>query len=172
MAENDDSIDSIDGLGRNRIKSDGNKKPAVELTGNQQKALTEILSSGTMEEAARRAGISKSTLYEWLKQEPFRLRLEEARQAVFNEGLAVLKGATEKAARKLIALLDSKDETTLRLTAREILILALKLKETQDLETRIGNIEELLKAREEWRGSLRGKGKDSDLIKIGPQGAS
>jgi len=169
MDDNDDAVDSSECPRRNRIEPDGNKKPTPELTGNQLKALSEILASGTMEEASSRAGISKSTLYEWLKQKAFRKRLEEAREAVFNEALAVLKGATEKAARKLIALLDSKDETTQRLTAREILSLALKAKEMQDLETRIGNIEEILKAREELHSYQMEKGKASSPFQIVPK---
>jgi len=138
---------SIKEAGRKRTELNGNQKPRPKLTGKHLKAIAEILAAGTMEEAARRSGVSKSTLYEWMKQEPFYKRLEEARAEVFNEGLGIIKAGTSKAARKLIELLDSRNENTRRLTAQEILALSLKISETQEIERRLERLEELLEAR-------------------------
>lgn len=149
MSRSSDENVSMKEAGRKPTEPNGNQKPRSELTGKQLKAIAEILAVGTMEEAARHTGISKTTLYEWQKQELFRTRLEEARADVFNEGLNRIKGATEKAARKLIELLDSRNENTRRLTAREVLALGMKVDETQRLEKRIEQLEEILAARAE-----------------------
>jgi molybdenum-dependent DNA-binding transcriptional regulator ModE len=142
-----DEIVIINGIGRKRMKQNGNQKQQPELKAKQLRAIMVIIEAGSMEEAARRAGVGKTALYEWMKQEPFRKRLEEARAEVFNEGLGVIKAGTSKAARKLIELLDSRNENTRRLTAQEILALSLKIKETQEFERRIERLEELLEAR-------------------------
>jgi len=147
MSLRSDEVVSMKEAGRKRTELNGNQKPRPKLRGKQLKAIAEILETGSMEEAARRSGVSKTTLYEWMKQEPFRKRLEEARAEVFNEGLGIIKAGTSKAARKLIELLDSRNENTRRLTAQEILALSLKISETQEIERRLERLEELLEAR-------------------------
>lgn len=119
-----------------------------DLTDRQLRAIPAILEASSMEAAARAAGLSKGTLYEWLKQTPFRERLEAAREELFREGLSQLKGATRKAAQQLIGLLDARNENTRRLTAREILSLSLKIAEIQELEKRIERLEETLEAQD------------------------
>ena len=134
-----------------RTKANGSERErgARELTERQRRAIPPILESQTIEAAARAAGISKTTLYEWMKQDPFRLELEASRAALFKEGMDALKGAAGKAARKLVELLDSRNENTRRLTAREVLALGMKIDETQRLEKRIEQLEEILAARAE-----------------------
>ena len=129
------------------MKQNGNQKQRPELKAKQLRAIMAIIEAGSMDGAARQAGVGKTALYEWMKQEPFRKRLEEARTEVFNEGLGIIKAGTSRAARKLIELLDSRNENTRRLTAREILALSLKIKETQELEKRLERLEEILEAR-------------------------
>lgn len=129
------------------MKQNGNQKQQPELKAKQLRAIMAIIEAGSMDGAARQAGVGKTALYEWMKQEPFRKRLEEARAEVFNEGLGVIKAGTSKAARKLIELLDSRNENTRRLTAQEILALSLKISETQEIERRLERLEELLEAR-------------------------
>jgi len=133
--------------GRKRMKQNGNQKRQPELKAKQLRVIMAIIEAGSMDGAARQAGVGKTALYEWMKQKPFRKRLEEARAEVFNEGLGVIKAGTSKAARKLIELLDSRDENTRRLTAQEILALSLKIAETQELEKRLERLEEILEAR-------------------------
>jgi hypothetical protein len=117
------------------------------LTARQRRALPFILEAPTMEAGARAAGVSKTTLYEWLKRDPFRAQLEAARADLFKEGMGALKGAAGKAARRLIELLDSKNENTRRLTAREVLALSMRIDETEGLEKRIEALEESLLSR-------------------------
>jgi transposase len=133
--------------GRTKPNESERVMKARELTDRQRRAIPAMLEGKTIEAAAQAAGVSKTTLYEWMKQKPFRKRLEEARAEVFNEGLGVIKAGTSKAARKLIELLDSRNENTRRLTAHEILAFSLKITETQELERRLERLEELLEAR-------------------------
>jgi len=117
-----------------------------ELTARQSKAIAAILEAPSIEAAARAAGVAKSTLYEWIRQEPFRAALEAARADIYRAGIDTLKGAAGKAAGRLIELLDSRNENTRRLTAREILALSMKIDETQTLEKRLTAIEDALEA--------------------------
>jgi len=132
---------------RTKVNESEREEGGRELTARQRHAIPLILESQTIEAAARAAGISKTTLYEWMKQDPFRLELESSRAALFKEGMDALKGAAGKAARKLVELLDSRNENTRRLTAREILTLGMKINEIQELERRVEQLEEILAAR-------------------------
>lgn len=114
------------------------------LTSRQLRAITCILENNSIEEAAKKAGVSRSTLYNWLNDSQFRARLEKEREAVFKGGLMALKAATAKAAKTLIELLDSKDRGTRRLAAKEIISVSLKVVELQDLQERVERIEEQL----------------------------
>jgi len=115
-----------------------------ELTANQLKTINQLLENNSIEEAARKARLSRGTVYNWLKQELFRNQLEKERKALFEEGLNTLKGATAKAAKTLINLLESKDENTKRLAAKEIINVTLKVTEIRNLEERVSQLEDLV----------------------------
>jgi len=115
------------------------------LTPRQSKAINLILEGQlSIESISSEIGINKSTIHRWLKRDNFKEKLEQKRQEVFEEGLNSLKAAMDKAAKKLIELLNSKDENIRRLTAKEILNFSLKSFEIQNLEKRIEIIEEIL----------------------------
>jgi len=114
------------------------------LTANQLRTITHILENNSIEETARKAKVSRGTIYNWLKQDSFKARLEQERKTLFEEGLGTLKGATAKAAKTLIELLGSKDRNTRRLAAKEIISMAFKANEIRELEERIFRLEELL----------------------------
>lgn len=120
--------------------------PAGELTPRQYKAIEALLEAPTITAAAQAAGVARVTLYEWLKLELFRNTLETARASLYRAGVDTLKGAAEKAAGRLIELLDSRNENTRRLTAHEILTLAIRIDENQSLEKRLAALEQALEA--------------------------
>lgn len=124
-----------------------NKTESKTLTAKQLKAIPIILAAASLDAAAKKAAIGRETIYRWLKQKHFRERLEQKRQELFEEGLNRLKAATDLAAVKMIEMLDSKDENTRRLVAKDILNFALKAVEAQDLEERIERIEEIIDKR-------------------------
>ena len=72
------------------------------LNPKQVRAVTHILESNSVEKAAKKAGVSRSTIYNWMRDPGFKEQLERERRAVFEEGLNALKMAAAKAARTQI----------------------------------------------------------------------
>ncbi len=116
----------------------------AKLTPKQLRAISCILESSSIEEAAKKAKVSRASIYNWLKNEKFKEILKKERDALFVESLEVLRQATRKAANVLINLLKSNDETTKRLAAKEIINLTLRTTEIWDLEERMSKIEEIV----------------------------
>ncbi len=120
------------------------KKP--DLSARQHKAILALCETPTKEAAARKAGVSRTALYEWLREGAFKSELERVRADLYAEGLGVLKASTSKAAAVLLALLESKSEDTRRLAAGQVLTLGLKAAEMETLEGRLVKLEEILQA--------------------------
>ena len=114
------------------------------LTSTQLRAISYILESSSIEEAARKTKISRGTVYNWLKDDNFKKILERERNALFFESLSLLKQANIKAAQTLIDLLESADETTRRLAAREILGFSIRITEIKDMEERVSKVEQIV----------------------------
>jgi len=114
------------------------------LTSTQLKAISYILESSTIEEAARKARVSRGTLYNWMKEELFHEKLMEERTAIFNESLGLIKQATREAVNVLVDLLKCKNETTRRLAAREILGFSIRITEIKDIEERVSKVEQIV----------------------------
>lgn len=115
-----------------------------KLTLKQQNAITHLLSTKTVEEAAKKAGIAKTTLYAWMKQDHFKQEVGKRRRALYEEGLSILKASTRKAAEALAELLEKSSASLKRLVARDVISLAMKAIEQGELEERISRIEEAL----------------------------
>ena len=90
------------------------------------------------------ARVSRASIYNWQKDENFKTKLQSERNLLFIESLDLLRQGSMKAVQVLYALLNSDDETTRRLTAKEVLNQALKITELRDLEERITKIEKAL----------------------------
>ena len=116
----------------------------AKLTPNQLRTIAFILESDSIERAAKKAKISRSSIYLWLKNGTFKARLEKERDILFYEHLNLLRQAAGKATKVLIDLLKSEDETVKRLVAREILSQSLRITEIRSLERRISWLEEVV----------------------------
>lgn len=116
----------------------------AKLTPNQLRAISYILESSTIEEVARKAKVSRGTLYNWMKEELFHEKLMEERTAIFNESLGLIKQATREAVNVLVDLLKCKNETTRRLAAREILGFSIRITEIKDIEERVSKVEQIV----------------------------
>lgn len=114
------------------------------LSDRQRRAILALASKPTKEAAARLAGVSRTTLFEWLREKPFQAELQRVRGELYAEGLAVLKASTSKAAGVLLVLLKAKDPNIRRLAAGQVLTLGLKAAEMEMMEGRLGKLEELL----------------------------
>ena len=115
-----------------------------KLNSTQLKTVACILESSSVEEAAKKAKVSRTTIYNWLKDEHFKERLKKEREALFIESLGLIKQATREAVNVLVDLLKCKNETTRRLAAREILGFSIRITEIKDIEERVSKVEQIV----------------------------
>ena len=115
--------------------------PSAAGAGRRLIVLTALVAGATRAQAAAKAGISDRTLDRWVAEPGFRLELDTARRAAFNEGLAVLRGAVAKAVETLADLLNSKREAERRHAASELLSFAFRAHEAGELEARLAALE-------------------------------
>jgi len=107
-------------------------------------AVFAIASTATIEQAARLAKISRSTLFRWMTDQSFMNQLRAARSEVFASAIGTLKAATGKAAAVLLDLLSSKKEMTRFRASSAILDLALRIHEGEELDERLRRLEGLV----------------------------
>jgi transposase-like protein len=128
----------------------------------QEEAIAALLSKGTVEEAARIAGIGKRTLSRWLQVPEFQAAYRQARHDAFSQSVARLQQGSVAAATVLLKLtLDPSTPASVRVRAADcVLNHATKAIETEAIEARALAVEsnkDLLAARRmELQGILRG----------------
>jgi DNA-binding CsgD family transcriptional regulator len=114
----------------------------LSLSKRQKQALPIFASNLTIEEACERAGISRNTFYEWLKEPQFKLELDRLRNEIVNEAVNHLKITSTKAAKTLGNLLERDDSPTVqRAAANDVLGHVMKFMELKELEDRLADIE-------------------------------
>jgi transposase len=114
----------------------------LSLSKRQAQALPIFASNLTIEEACERAGISRNTFYEWLKEPQFKSELERLRNEIVNEAVNHLKMTSTKAAKTLGDLLERDDSPTVqRAAANDVLGHVMKFMELKELEDRLADIE-------------------------------
>lgn len=120
---------------------------------NADTALVAALAGGaTVEAAAKLAGVSERTVYRRLENAGFRRQVAEARAAMIERATAKLAEASTEAAATLRALLDASSPPAVRLgAARAILELGTRLREAEELEKRIAELEVTLASQSEER---------------------
>ncbi len=118
------------------------KNDSLSLSKRQKQALPIFASNLTIEEACERAGISRNTFYEWLKEPQFKSELERLRNEIVNEAVNHLKITSTKAAKTLGNLLERDDSPTVqRAAANDVLGHVMKFMELKELEDRLADIE-------------------------------
>jgi len=115
-----------------------------KLTNRQLRIIPYLLASASIEEACRRAKINKTTVYEWLRNETFRLEIKRQREIVIERALDSLKSNIAKATQTLVKHLDSKRENISIRAAERIIEFVQKALEHEELEKRIEALEERL----------------------------
>lgn len=111
------------------------------FTPRKERALAALLEASSMDTAAKRAGVCRTTLYSWLEDEPFQSELRRRQSAVFRDALLRLKAAVGSATAKLVELVASADERVALVAAREILGSALRAHEALEVEERLVALE-------------------------------
>lgn len=113
------------------------------LTMNMRKALEALLVSNTREEAARKAGIDRKTLWGYFKKEEFLEAYKEAFAAKVDEATRQAQQLLSPALSTLLEICQDKEAGYMaRVSAsRSILEYGLKLGEHNDLAARVAELE-------------------------------
>ena len=106
--------------------------------------LTARMAAGgaTVQAAADQGGVSERTAYRRLEDPAFRQRVADARAELIARAVGRLADASADAAATLRALLTAESEMARLGAARSILDLAIKLRESEELEARIRALED------------------------------
>ncbi len=109
-----------------------------------QKAITALLSCRTIAEAAKQAGVSERSLYNWLGEEAFQGEYRRARWQAAGQAIAKLQSiASEAAAALQDVYSDRENPASARVSAaRTVLELTVKATELENLEMRIAALEQ------------------------------
>lgn len=124
------------------------------MTPKQKKALSALLTTPTIEAAARAAGIGYTTLRRWLKEDNDFRREYEAELAVLVENAAnqARQGMTDAVSVLREIICDNDSPQSNRLAASKVLIESgSRLIEMQSYETRIAELERLMEEQNEQR---------------------
>ena len=112
-----------------------------KLTRRQLHALPFLISSPSIESAAKQSGVSAKQIFDWLNQSVFRQELENRK----NEAVDRLKATSSKACETLIGLLDHAESESVRhRVAIDMLNMTLKFMEFRDVEQRLRKLEDTI----------------------------
>lgn len=113
------------------------------LRGKQIKAIESLIACNTLEEAAEVAGISRTTMYRYLKEPAFEAELTRAKRQMVNRAILRLQQSCGDATRALAEICRDKEApASARVTAaKAILDGALRAIELEDIESRIATLE-------------------------------
>ena len=103
--------------------------------------VTALAAGGTVEAAAKSAGVGVATVHRRLNEPAFRQRVAEARDEMVARAVARLSATSTLAADTLRELLKARSETVRLGAARAILELGSKLREQEDLAERVAALE-------------------------------
>jgi hypothetical protein len=106
-----------------------------------------LLSQPNQETAARSIGVSAKTLQRWLKEPSFQEAYADARRAAFGQCLARLQQASSAAVLTLLRImydLNAPPATRVR-AANDVLNLAIRAMEVEDVGERVTKLEQTLK---------------------------
>jgi hypothetical protein len=116
------------------------------LTPKQQRAIFALLSEPTLEDAARQAGIQRSTLWRWLQDSAFRSFYMQARRLAVQRAIARTQAVTCEAVETLREVMNNPaSRGSERVAAAKAIIdYAFKGIELEDLAQRLEAVEMVL----------------------------
>ena len=94
--------------------TDMDEKRSNALIPRQSRVIAVLVQARNIEDGAKRAGVSKTTVYKWMRITSFREELTRRKNEVMDVTLEDLKTHVQKAAEVLGALLSSDSEANLR----------------------------------------------------------
>ena len=117
------------------------------LSAKQTRAIAALLEAPSTAAAMKQAGVARTTLYLWLKNESFRTELARARRAAYDEALHGLKSLSTAAVAELQRLLRSRDERVRLSAVKLALDGGFTAHERIDVEQRLAQLEEYAASR-------------------------
>lgn len=108
---------------------------------NQQKALTALLTTNTVKEAAKQAGISPESIYRYLRDPRFLKEYRSHRNTLMEATVGRIQGAADQAVQTLIRNLTSGNNATEVRAAVVIIENALKGREQTEIIERLEALE-------------------------------
>jgi transposase-like protein len=115
-----------------------------KLGAKQEAAVLAMLTSRSVEDAARVAGVAPRTLYRWLKEKDFDVAYREARRMAFSQAISRLQqmsGAAVSVLGKVLVDPNTPASTKVR-AVDSVLNHAAKAMELEDIEARVSALEE------------------------------
>ena len=108
-----------------------------KLSIRQRKALPHLITSDSLAEGARRANISRTTVYRWMDDDEFRTELKRLRDEAAELAQTEIKGMMLDAAMVIRDALDDENPSVRLRAAAATLNLSLKTIHGMDVEKRI-----------------------------------
>ena len=121
---------------------DSSPDESLDLSNRQIKALPYLVSSATVTEGIKLAGISRTTFYRWMEDEAFRAEFENLRADIQSYAYAELRGLTLKGALVLAQMLEDESPAIRLKAAQTALSTGMKLTEVADLQEKMANLED------------------------------
>ena len=106
----------------------------VELSPRQVAAIPHIVTANSTAEAARRADVSRNTLYRWMRDPAFREALDDVRREAAELARTQMSGLLLKAVATLSDVMDSPSDKVRTDAARTAVYAFLKGEEYKNLE--------------------------------------
>lgn len=116
-----------------------------KLSRKKEAVIKSLLENDTVAAAAKAANISEATAWRWMKAPEFKEAFREAKKRVLDYSIGRLQHATRTAINALISIVsDEKAPASARVSgAKTILEMAVKVAEIEDLESRVGKLEQM-----------------------------
>lgn len=120
----------------------GRNKNTMPKEKNKEKALSALLNSPSITEAARKSGISERTFYRYLDEPEFKKEFRAARRAIVENSISQIQSATGEAVETLKQNLHCENPAVEVRAAQIILDNAVKGVETIDFLERLERLED------------------------------
>lgn len=122
-----------------------------DINQKQKRAVAFLVAAKDIESGCRAAGISTTTYYDWIKNPVFADAIDTQRNYIINEAMQRLRQGIGAAVDKLLALVNSDNEEVARKASTSIVEIALKMRESEEIEDRIESIEKIVLERKTYR---------------------
>lgn len=120
------------------------------MTGKQAKFLKSMLEESTISKAAEKAGITRKTAYNYLKNKDFKKELNRRRGELVNDAVRYLQGKLSLCNETLVSMIENPDTSNqIKINAINAIYTNCKsMTETAEIITRLEQVEEIIESRE------------------------